>query len=185
MLYGTPNLASMSAKPITPNPIFRVLRFISRISGSAYSLTSIVLSRKCTAVCTVFANLSQSMLGSESLVLECKRPNSGFNAARCTSSRSIKPTAGSPATKFARLIDPKLHDSFGSNGCSPQGFVAVIRPTCDTGLRRFTSSRKIMPGSPLFQAPLTILSNTVRASSRSCSTNGLSGSAGCWRNRSG
>ena len=32
------------------------------------------------------------------------------------------------STNLATLIDPKLHDSLDSNGCSPQGFVAIIFP---------------------------------------------------------
>ena len=56
-------------------------------------------------------------------------------------------------TNFPTSIEPKLQDSFGSKGCSPHGFVAVILPTCLTGLFLFTSSKKTIPGSPFDQAP--------------------------------
>ena len=29
-------------------------------------------------------------------------------------------------TAFDKLIEPRLHDSYGNNGCSPQGFVAPM-----------------------------------------------------------
>ena len=35
---------------------------------------------------------------------------------------------GIPDKNLDKLIDPKLHDSFGRSGCSPHGFVAVISP---------------------------------------------------------
>ncbi len=56
----------------------------------------------------------------------------------------------------ARFIEPRLHDSNGKSGCSPQGFVDSIEPTWGVGLEALTRSMKTMPGSPLFQAWSTI-----------------------------
>ena len=72
-------------------------------------------------------------------------------------------------------MEPRLQDSYGSSGCSPHGFVAVMRPMCGVGLSRFTRSRKIIPGSPLRHAPHTISENTFRAS-RSVTCSPVSGS---------
>ena len=148
--YATPSFTSRSANPITPSPSFLVPRFISSISGIAYLFASITLSKNLVVSLIVLLNFFQSIstVPSESLI------------------------------NLATSIDPKLHDSFGSNGCSPQGLVAVIIPTCLTGLFLLTSSRKIIPGSPFSQAPCTIFSNTFLASSLPASTLSLFSSAG-------
>ncbi len=52
--YGMPSMISMSAKPMTPRPIFRLAWTMSWICCSGYWLTSITSSRKRTAVRTVF-----------------------------------------------------------------------------------------------------------------------------------
>ena len=41
---------------------------------------------------------------------------------------------------------PRLQDSYGSSGCSPQGLVASMRPSCGVGLCRLISSMKIDAG---------------------------------------
>ena len=64
---------------------------------------------------------------------------------------------------MARLIEPRLHDSKGSRGCSPQGLVLSISPICGVGLSLLILSRKMIPGSPFRQAMFTIMSNTLRA----------------------
>ena len=63
-------------------------------------------------------------------------------------------------TRFAKLIEPKLQDSYGYRLCSPQGFVArngIPRAFAKT-LYLFIISKKINPGSPLFQADNAIRS---------------------------
>ena len=57
-------------------------------------------------------------------------------------------------TKFDKLMDPRLQDSYGYNDCSPQGFVALRRPSFALihGLYLFMLSKKIIPGSALFHA---------------------------------
>ena len=70
-----------------------------------------------------------------------------------------------PSTILERLIEPRLHDSYASNGCSPQGFVASIGLICAVALCLFISSMNISPGSPHFHAFDTIRSNILRASS--------------------
>src|SRR5512143_1717974 len=67
---------------------------------------------------------------------------------------------------FARLMEPRLHDSYGSRGCSPQGFVLSIAPIRGVGLSRLIRSMKIIPGSPFFQEESTIRSKTSRAGRR-------------------
>ena len=67
---------------------------------------------------------------------------------------------------FARLMEPRLHDSYGSKGCSPQGFVLSIAPIFGVGLSRLIRSMKIIPGSPFFQEESTIRSKTSRAARR-------------------
>jgi hypothetical protein len=51
-------------------------------------------------------------------------------------------------------MDPRLHDSYGYNDCSPQGFVALRGPSFALmhGLYLFILSKKITPGSALFHA---------------------------------
>ncbi|GIS30588.1 MAG: hypothetical protein Ct9H90mP2_09710 [Dehalococcoidia bacterium] len=86
---------------------------------------SITLSRNLVVNLIIFANLSQSM--------------------EFSFSDSI--------TNFPTSIEPKLHDSFGSKGCSPHGFVAVILPTCQTRAIPISLRLKNHPGSPFDQAP--------------------------------
>ena len=124
LLYLIRSWISRSANPITPKPIFLVDLVIFSISGVAYWLASITLSKKWTDVFTTFSNSAQST----SLWAAWKN--------------------------LAKLIEPKLHDSFPSKGCSPQGFVAIISPYSSvTWLSLFTLSKKIIPGSPFLQAP--------------------------------
>ena len=52
LAYDMPSSNSMSAQPITPRPILRLLSVMSRICSSGYTFASITLSRKCTAVST-------------------------------------------------------------------------------------------------------------------------------------
>ena len=64
------------------------------------------LSRKCTALCIVSFNVVPVDLPRAVLALTIRE----------------------------RLIEPRLHDSYGSSGCSPHGFVDSILPTCGVGL---------------------------------------------------
>ncbi len=64
-----------------------------------------------------------------------------------TFSKRSKSTSPS-LTKLARFIEPRLHDSYGNNGCSPHGFVLSISPISGVGLSSFMRSMKIIPGSP-------------------------------------
>jgi len=66
---------------------------------------------------------------------------------------------------FDRLMEPRLHDSYGSSGCSPQGFVLSIAPIRGVGLSRLIRSMKMIPGSPFRHDESTICSNTFRAES--------------------
>src|SRR3989338_3566171 len=47
---------------------------------------------------------------------------------------------------------PRLQDSYGSNGCSPQLSVDSIFPSFGIGLDLFIVSMKMTPGSPLSHA---------------------------------
>ncbi|VVC05748.1 Uncharacterised protein [uncultured archaeon] len=63
-------------------------------------------------------------------------------------------------TKLARLMDPRLHDSYGYKLCSPHGFVArsgAPRAFANT-LYLLIISKKINPGSALFHADNAIKS---------------------------
>ena len=61
-------------------------------------------------------------------------------------------TLPSSVTNLLTSMLPRLQLSWGRRGCSPQGLVASIRPSFGVGLCWFIVSRKIMPGSPFFQA---------------------------------
>src|SRR3989304_6476857 len=61
---------------------------------------------------------------------------------------------------FVRFTDPRLQDSYGSNGCSPQGFVDSILPIFGVGLALLILSMNMMPGSPIFHAASDICVNT-------------------------
>src|SRR5579875_157172 len=63
-------------------------------------------------------------------------------------------------TKFARFIDPRLHDSYGYRLCSPHGFVARRGPPLAFAktLYLLIMSKKISPGSALFHAESAIRS---------------------------
>ncbi len=73
-------------------------------------------------------------------------------------SQSMVPFVSSPFTKLARFIEPRLQDSHGSSGCSPQGLVLSICPSSGVGfeLVSFMRSMKTIPGSPLAQADSTM-----------------------------
>src|SRR5690349_13057327 len=49
-------------------------------------------------------------------------------------------------------MEPRLHDSYGSRGTSPQGLVHSMRPIAGVGLYLLIVSKKISPGSPEFHA---------------------------------
>ena len=92
---------------------------------------------------------------------------------RCTTCRSPSqsiPCSGSPArpsfAKTPTFTLPRLQTSYGRRGCSPQGFVASYDPSAGTGLYSLARSMKKTPGSPVFQAPFTIMSKISRAFSR-------------------
>src|SRR4029078_6546483 len=57
-------------------------------------------------------------------------------------------------TKFARLMEPRLHDSYGYNDCSPHGFVARSVPflASISVLYLLMLSKNITPGSALLHA---------------------------------
>ena len=130
----------MSANPITPKPILRVWKVISRIGSTAYWLASITLSSMCTAVRTVRPSLAQSICGTALLSGDS---SSGQNASGA-SHRSRTWTGRSSQGCRTRSATKAAHR---------RGLVAVISPTCRTGLFLLTSSRKIMPGSPFRHAP--------------------------------
>ncbi len=110
---------------------------ISAICGSGYLLTSMTLSRNRTDRWTVRLSFSQS---TEYLP-------ASYDIIR------------------ARLTEPRLQDSNGSRGCSPHGLVLSISPSLGVGLSLLILSMNTIPGSPFRQAMLTIMSNTLRASS--------------------
>ena len=93
-----------------------------------------------------------------------KRTQSGMTrASRSQSKRGLSPSL---VTKRPRLSEPRLQDSYGSNGCSPQGLVASICPRFSVGLSRLMRSMKTIPGSPFRQALATIRSKMCRARRR-------------------
>ena len=59
--YGMPSWTSMSANPMTPNPILRVWKVMSRIGSTAYWFASITLSSMWTEVRTVWPIRPQSI----------------------------------------------------------------------------------------------------------------------------
>ncbi len=124
-------LHNISAQPIIPRPIFLVPFVILSISLSGYLFTSITLSKKCTAFLTTLLNLSKST----------SKPFFVFF--------NIK----------LKFIEPRLHASYGSSGCSPHGLVDSISPSSGVTLSLFNLSRNIIPGSPLFHALSTTMSN--------------------------
>src|SRR5208283_3384962 len=127
---------SISAHPITPGPIFLFAFVISPIISRGYLLRSIILSRKCTA----------------------------FHVVSLSFFQSISPFPfSSILTILARLIEPKLQDSYCNRGCSPHGLVDSISPRAGVGLEALILSKKTIPGSPFFHAWFTIVSKTVLA----------------------
>src|SRR4030043_503702 len=66
-------------------------------------------------------------------------------------------------TIFARLIEPRLQDSYGSRGCSPQGLVDSLCPIWGVGFESSTLSIKTMPGSPFLHACSTMRLKTSLA----------------------
>ncbi len=52
---------------------------------------------------------------------------------------------------------PRLQASYGSSGCSPQGLVDSIRPTCGVGFSSLMRSMYAKPGSPVCQAFWTMI----------------------------
>ncbi len=132
---------SRSAQPMRPRPIRRFDFTVASISGSGYGFISITSSRKRTASRTT----------------------------RSISSQSIDQSPSSPRrANFETLSEPRLHASFGSNGCSPQGLVASTMPISGVGFAGLAliRSMKIIPGSPVRQAARTIRSKTSFADSR-------------------
>src|SRR2546423_15472684 len=113
--------------PIIPRPILLVSFVLISISSIGYLFISMMLSR----------NREESLIACSYL---CQ-------------SNSYIPSA-LRFTKFARLIDPRLHDSYGYNDCSPHGFVARNGPPFALmhGLYLLILSKKITPGSELFHA---------------------------------
>src|SRR3712207_6216019 len=85
--------------------------------------------------------------------------------ADLSSVQSNSPLVRGPFTKADKLIEPRLHGSFGRSGCSPHGFVASMDPSCGVGFEpeELILSMKIIPGSPELQALLIMESNTSRA----------------------
>ena len=75
--------SSMSAQPITPSPMRRMASEVSSISSIGYWFISITLSSRWTERCTVEPSRSKST--------------------------AFAP--GSPTTKWARLSEPRLHES--------------------------------------------------------------------------
>jgi hypothetical protein len=69
-----------------------------------------------------------------------------------------------PAANFPRLIEPSTHDSYGSSGCSPHGFVVSITPSDGVGLWRLISSTNSSPGSPVAHAAPTMPLNNAAGS---------------------
>src|SRR5574338_253743 len=63
-------------------------------------------------------------------------------------------------TRFAKLIEPRLHDSYGYSDCSPHGFVALSGPPLAFAntLYLLILSKNISPGSALFHADNAIRS---------------------------
>src|SRR5690242_21586347 len=113
--------------PIIPRPILLVNLVFVSISSIGYLFISIILSK----------NREESLIACSYL---CQ-------------SNSYIPSAFR-FTKFARLIEPKLHDSYGYRDCSPHGLVARSGPpfALAHGLYLFILSKKITPGSALFHA---------------------------------
>ena len=126
---------------MTPRPIRRFAFTVSSIAGSGYGLTSMTSSRKRTDRRTTRSSSAQSIAHSPS---GCRTAN------------------------FETLTLPRLQASLGSRGCSPQGFVASIRPTSGVGLAGLALIRSMntMPGSPVRHAARTIRSKTSLADSR-------------------
>src|SRR3954469_19979810 len=126
-LLGLINKNNRSAMPIIPRPILLVSFVLISISSIGYLFISMMLSR----------NREESLIACSYL---CQ-------------SNSYIPSAFR-FTKFARLIEPRLHDSYGYNDCSPHGLVARKGPPLAfmQGLNLFILSKKITPGSALFHA---------------------------------
>src|SRR5579884_3036422 len=126
-LYGTRSRKRRSAIPIMPRPILLVAFVLASISGTGYLFMSMTLSK----------NLVESLMACSYL---CQSNSYAPSALRFT--------------KFARLIEPRLHDSYGYNDCSPQGFVARSGPCLALikGLYLLILSKNITPGSALRQA---------------------------------
>src|SRR6188472_3736741 len=110
-----------------PRPILLVSFVLISISSTGYLFISIILSK----------NRDESLIACSYL---CQ-------------SNSYIPSA-LRFTKFARLIEPRLHDSYGYSDCSPHGLVARNGPpfALAHGLYLLILSKKITPGSALFQA---------------------------------
>src|SRR6185437_2135286 len=85
--------------PIIPRPILLVNLVFVSISSIGYLFISIILSKN--------------------------REESRIACSYLCQSNSYIPSAFR-FTKFARLIEPKLHDSYGYRDCSPHGLVDVV-----------------------------------------------------------
>src|ERR687883_1680359 len=138
-LYGILSKNNRSAIPIIPRPILLVSFVLISISSTGYLFTSIILSRNLVDILIACSYLCQS--------------------------NSYIPSA-LRFTKFARLIEPKLHDSYGYSDCSPHGFVARNGPCLAliSGLYLLMLSKNITPGSALLHALSAIKSISCCAS---------------------
>src|ERR671922_256912 len=125
--------------PIMPRPILLVSFVATLISSTGYLFMSMTLSR----------NRVDSLIA-------CSQ--------RCQSNSNLPSTLR--LTKFARLIEPRLHDSYGYKLCSPHGFVARSGPCLALmhGLYLLMLSKNITPGSALFHALSAIRSISCCAS---------------------
>ena len=126
---------------MTPSPMRRFALTVRSMAGNGYGFISITSSRKRTESRTIRSISSQSI--------------------------AHEPSAACRAN-FDTLREPRLQASFPKRGCSPQGFVASIRPTSGVGLAGLAliRSMKTMPGSPVRQAARTMRSKTSFAERR-------------------
>src|SRR5574341_868562 len=121
-----------------PKPILLVNLLATSISATGYLFESITLSR----------NLVVSLIACSYL---CQSNSNSPSALRFT--------------RFAKLIDPKLQDSYGYRLCSPQGLVALMNPcTLLITLYLFMLSKNKTPGSALCHALNAIRSTNWFAS---------------------
>ena len=65
--------------------------------------------------------------------------------------------------KMCEVDRPQIARLVRQEGCSPHGLVLSIRPMWGVGLAAAMLSRKMTPGSPVFQAACVSRSNTAAA----------------------